>query len=108
MIFHCFPDGLCVSGSSAGQETDSSLVRRVKAVSGFVPVFCNTGCTKENVVEKLSECDGACVGTAFLRKMVNLRTLLKKQRVMEFMDVVKAYRCTMKEWRIDVALFFRN
>ena len=20
MIFHCFPDGLCVSGSSAGQE----------------------------------------------------------------------------------------
>lgn len=32
MIFHCFPDGLCVSGSSAGQETDSSLVRRVKAV----------------------------------------------------------------------------
>ena len=29
MIFHCFPDGLCVSGSSAGQETDSSLVQRV-------------------------------------------------------------------------------
>ena len=25
MIFHCFPDGLCVSGSSAGQETDSSF-----------------------------------------------------------------------------------
>lgn len=96
MIFHCFPDGLCVSGSSAGQETDSSLVRRVKAVSGFVPVFCNTGCTKENVVEKLSECDGACVGTAF-KKDGKFENFVEKQRVMEFMDVVKAYRCTMKE-----------
>mgnify|MGYP000205265526 CR=1 FL=1 len=75
--------------------------------SGFVPVFCNTGCTKENVVEKLSECDGACVGTAF-KKDGKFENFVEKQRVMEFMDVVKAYRCTMKEGVIDVALFFRN
>ncbi|MFR3284464.1 MAG: hypothetical protein ACLTR6_09085 [Clostridium fessum] len=61
MIFHCFPDGLCVSGSSAGQKRIQVWYAGVKAVSGFVPVFCNTGCTKENVVEKLSECDGASV-----------------------------------------------
>lgn len=55
IIFHCFPDALCVSGSSAGSETDSGPMERVKKVSGGTPVvFCNTGCTKENIVEKLS------------------------------------------------------
>lgn len=57
MIFHCFPDGLCVSGASAGSETDSSLVTRVKNVAGDIPVFCNTGCTKENIAEKLAQSD---------------------------------------------------
>ena len=54
------------------------------------------GVRKENVVEKLSECDGACVGTAF-KKDGKFENFVEKQRVMEFMDVVKAYRCTMKE-----------
>lgn len=91
MIFHCFPDGLCVSGSSAGEVTDTSLVTRVKAVSGDTPVFCNTGCTKENIAEKLSQCDGACVGTAFKRDG-KFSNYVVPERVKEFMEVVKEYR----------------
>ena len=94
MIFHCFPDGLCVSGSSAGSETDSSLVVRVKKVAGDTPVFCNTGCTKENVAEKLSQCDGACVGTAF-KKDGKFSNFVEAERVKAFMDVVKEYRKTL-------------
>lgn len=91
MIFHCFPDGLCVSGSSAGEVTDTSLVTRVKAVAGDTPVFCNTGCTKENIAEKLSQCDGACVGTAFKRDG-KFSNYVEPERVREFMEVVKQYR----------------
>ena len=91
MIFHCFPDGLCVSGSSAGQETDSSLVQRVKAVAGNTPVFCNTGCTPANIMEKLTDCDGACVGTAF-KKDGKFENYVERERVKAFMDVVREYR----------------
>ena len=94
MIFHCFPDGLCVSGASAGSETDSSLVTRVKNVAGDIPVFCNTGCTKENIAEKLSQSDGACVGTAF-KKDGKFENFVEKTRVQEFMQAVKEYRNTL-------------
>ena len=91
IIFHCFPDALCVSGSSAGSETDSGLMERVKKVSCGTPVFCNTGCTKENIVEKLEQCDGACVGTAF-KKDGKFSNFVEKERVKEIMDIVKEYR----------------
>ena len=91
IIFHCFPDALCVSGSSAGSETDSGLMERVKKVSGGTPVFCNTGCTKENIVEKLEQCDGACIGTAF-KKDGKFSNYVEKERVKEIMDIVKEYR----------------
>lgn len=94
MIFHCFPDGLCVSGSSAGNETDSSFIDRVKKVAGDTPVFCNTGCTKENIVDKLSRSDGACVGTAF-KVDGKFANYVDPVRVKEFMDVVKEYRKTL-------------
>lgn len=94
MIFHCFPDGLCVSGSSAGSETDSDLIKRVKAVSGDTPVFCNTGCTKSNIADKLRESDGACVGTAF-KKDGKFSAFVDEARVQAFMDEVKAFRKTI-------------
>ena len=94
MIFHCFSDGLCVSGASAGSETDSSLVTRVKNVAGDIPVFCNTGCTKENIAEKLAQSDGACVGTAF-KKDGKFENFVEKERVQEFMQAVKEYRNTL-------------
>lgn len=80
-----------MSGSSAGSETDSGLMERVKKVSGGTPVFCNTGCTKENIVEKLEQCDGACIGTAF-KKDGKFSNYVEKERVKEIMDIVKEYR----------------
>ena len=91
LIFHCFPDVLCVSGASAGTETDSSLIEDVREVAGGIPVFCNTGCTAQNVRQKLSVSDGACVGTAF-KKDGKFNNFVDRKRVEEFMNEVKAYR----------------
>lgn len=95
MIFHCFPDALCVSGASAGTETDSSLIEQVKALAGDTPVFCNTGCTAENVREKLSYSDGACVGTAF-KTGGKFQNTVDGDRVKDFMDRVRAYRAELE------------
>lgn len=94
MVFHCFPDGLCVSGSSAGSETDENIIREVKKAAGQVPVFCNTGCTRENIIEKLEIADGACVGTAF-KADGKFDNFVEPSRVKEFMDAVKQYRRTL-------------
>jgi membrane complex biogenesis BtpA family protein len=61
----CAPDGLCVSGSSAGFETSTDLLGAVKSAAGQTPVFCNTGFTLQTAAEKLAVADAACVGTAF-------------------------------------------
>jgi uncharacterized protein len=95
IIFRCFPDGLCVSGDNAGTETNSDLLDRVKNVSGDVPVFCNTGCTAENIVEKLKTSDGACVGTAF-KTDGKFENYVDETRVKIFMDNVKTYRSLLK------------
>ncbi len=91
LIFHCFPDGICVSGSSAGAETKADLIRLVKEVSGKIPVFCNTGCTAKNVASMLEYADGACVGTA-LKRNGSFAEHADLDRVKEFMEAVKTYR----------------
>lgn len=94
VIFHCRPDALCVSGESAGKETDSGLISRVKKVAVGIPVFCNTGTKKENVVDKLNFCDGCIVGTVF-KKDGKFENFVEAKRVREFMDVVREYRKTL-------------
>ncbi len=94
LLAYYFPDAFCVSGDNAGVEADSSLLKRVKSAAKDVPVFSNTGCTKENIVEKLTLGDGACVGTAF-KKDGKFENFVDAARVKEFMDVVKAYRKTL-------------
>lgn len=91
VIFRCSPDGLCVSGENAGHETDSGLLVRAKKASGDTPVFCNTGCTIENIKEKLEHCDGAFVGTSLKKdgKFVNHADPL---RVEAFMNNVRDFR----------------
>lgn len=91
LIFHCFPDGLCVSGSGAGAAADSDLITRVKAVAGEVPVFCNTGCTRDNIAEKLSISDGACVGTAF-KAEGKFENRVQKERVEALMAAARGCR----------------
>lgn len=94
ILFHCFPDGLCVSGSSAGSETDESTIETVKELAGDVPVFCNTGCTVKNITQKLALADGACVGTAF-KYDGRFQNQVDPERVVTFMDAVRKYRETV-------------
>ncbi len=91
VIFRCAPDGLCVSGANAGHETDSGLLVRAKRAAGDTPVFCNTGCTIENIKEKLEHCDGAFVGTS-LKKDGKFVNQADPERVKAFMNNVRDFR----------------
>lgn len=90
-IFNCGPDALCVSGLMAGSETESSILKVVKSVSGKVPVFANTGCRVDNIRQQLAVADGAIVGTTF-KKDGDFNGFVDVGRVKEFMDVVKELR----------------
>lgn len=94
ILFHCAPDGLCVSGASAGSEASTDLMAEVRSVAGGVPVFCNTGCNAETVVEKLSNSDGACVGTTF-KVGGKFENNVDPERVVQFMNIVKEFRKTL-------------
>jgi membrane complex biogenesis BtpA family protein len=93
IMFGDFADGLCVSGAAAGSEPDDSILNKVHSVAQGrgVPVFCNTGCRHENVSEKLSRCDGVCVGTA-LKQDGHFRGRIDMERVKRFMEIVKEIR----------------
>lgn len=94
ILFHCTPDGLCVSGASAGSETSTDAIALVRSVAGDTPVFCNTGCNAQTAAEKLSSSDGACVGTTF-KKDGKFENNVDPERVVKFMEVVKAFRETL-------------
>jgi hypothetical protein len=64
-VFNHQPDALCVSGLTAGVETDTSVLARVKEAVADTPVLVNTGVRPENVQAQLSIADGAVVGTTF-------------------------------------------
>lgn len=90
-VFNNLPDALCVSGATAGSETDSSILKKVKSVVGDTCVFVNTGVRLENVEEKLSLSDGAVVGTTFKYdgKFFNA---VDEKRVKDFMNKVRGFR----------------
>ena len=52
-------------GLTAGAETDTQVLVRVKQAVGETPVFVNTGVNPGNVREQLAIADGAVVGTYF-------------------------------------------
>jgi hypothetical protein len=90
-VFNNQPDALCVSGLTAGAETDSSVLKAVKDAVGGTPVFANTGVRLSNVREQLSIADGTVTATTFKREGVFFNEVDVK-RVKEFMDVVKQTR----------------
>lgn len=90
-VFNAKPDGLCVSGLTAGAETDAQLISLVKQTVPQTAVFANTGVRMENVEEQLSIADGAVVGTAFKVDGV-FENPVDVNRVKPFMDKVKAFR----------------
>jgi membrane complex biogenesis protein, BtpA family len=90
-IFNCKPDGLCVSGLTAGAETNSQILNIVSSVAGNTPVFANTGVRLENVEEQLSIASGAIVGTTF-KIDAKFENLVDENRVRAFMKKVKDFR----------------
>ena len=87
------PDALCVSGRTAGSETDTQVLSRVKKSVKHTPILCNTGCNKDNIVRQLSNSDGAVCATTF-KYDGKFENAVDETRVKAFMDVVKEYRKT--------------
>jgi membrane complex biogenesis BtpA family protein len=90
-IFNCAPDGLCVSGATAGASTDTDQLRAVKSVAGRTPVFANTGVRVDTLATQFSVADGAIVGTAFKRDGV-FENEVDVNRVTEFMTEARRVR----------------
>jgi len=90
-VFNARPDALCVSGLTAGVETDTQTLKSVKDAVPNTLVFANTGVRAENVIEQLSVADGAVVGTTF-KVEGKFENHVDETRVKAFMDKVKAFR----------------
>lgn len=89
--FNTRPDGLCVSGLTAGAETDAQVLKLVKDVVPDIPVFANTGVKIENIEAQLSIADGAITGTTFKRDGY-IWNEVDTERVKEFMNAVRTFR----------------
>lgn len=90
-VFNCRPDGICVSGATAGSATDMSVLAAVKETIPDTVVLANTGCRKETIEGILKIADAAVVGTTF-KYDGKFENQTDVRRVKEFMDVVKAFR----------------
>lgn len=90
-VFNCQPDALCVSGLIAGSQTDARILSDVKRAVPDTVVFCNTGCTIDNIEDQLSIADGAVVGTTF-KEDGCFNNHVDKNRVAAFMDKVRRLR----------------
>lgn len=90
-VFNCRPDGLCVSGLTAGAATDTSVLQVVKDNAGDTPVVVNTGVRAENVAEQLSIADAAIVGT-FFKQDGTFENAVDRQRVEALMTEVHKLR----------------
>jgi len=90
-VFNTRPDALCVSGLTAGTETDSQILKLVKENVPDTFVFANTGVNVENVDEQLNIADGAIVGTFFKKEGV-FQNSVDENRVKMFIEKVKTFR----------------
>lgn len=89
--FNNKPDALCVSGLTAGSETDTQILTRVKSAVKHTPVFCNTGCNAGNIKRQLAASDGAVCATTFKYDGI-FENAVDVNRVKAFMAEVKDFR----------------
>lgn len=89
--FNCQPDALCVSGLTAGAETDTQVLKVVKDSVRRTPVLCNTGCNIDNIERQLSVADGAVCATTFKVDGI-FENPVDVNRVKAFMDKVRSIR----------------
>jgi len=90
-VFNTQPDALCVSGLTAGSETDASVLKRVKDAVPDTPVFANTGVRLENIEQQLAIADGTVTGTTFKRDGY-IWNEVDVRRVKAFMTKVREVR----------------
>lgn len=95
-VFNNHPDAICVSGLTAGVQTDISTLRKVKEAIPDTIVVANTGVRIENAQEQLAIVDGAIVGTAFKKDGV-FANHVDQTRVEEFMAKIKSIRKDIKK-----------
>ncbi|MGW4096054.1 MULTISPECIES: BtpA/SgcQ family protein [unclassified Mycobacterium] len=93
-VFATKPDGICVSGLTAGASTDTQALQVVKDNAGAVPVFVNTGVRAHNAADQLSIADGAVVGTYFKEGGI-FENRAVASRAAELMTAVKEFRKTL-------------
>jgi len=85
-LFVSRPDVLCVSGLTAGRNPSMEVLGKIKKLCFDTLLFCNTGCTMDNIKEILKITDGAIVGTT-LKVGGKLNNPIDVKRVKEFMAV---------------------
>jgi len=90
-VFNARPDGLCVSGLTAGVEPSVEALRRVKEAVPDTPVFANTGVRLSNVDQQLAVADGTITGTTFKRDG-HIWNEVDVDRVRAFMERVAQIR----------------
>jgi membrane complex biogenesis BtpA family protein len=90
-VFNARPDGLCVSGLTAGVEPSVEVLRRVKEAAPDTPVFANTGVKLSNVEQQLAVADGTITGTTFKRDG-HIWNEVDLDRVRAFMERVAQIR----------------
>ena len=90
-VFNHLPDALCVSGLTAGVETDTATLKKVKDTVPDTLIFANTGVNINNVEEQLSIADGAVVATTFKMDGV-FENPVDVNRVRAFMKKVNDFR----------------
>jgi membrane complex biogenesis BtpA family protein len=90
-VFNNSPDGICVSGITAGSATDTGVLEKVKNAIPDTAVFANTGCKAETIERILKIADGAVVGTTF-KTDGDFNMFVEKDRVARFMDIVRKAR----------------
>ncbi len=91
VVFSSVPDALCVSGAMTGETVGADSLDEVKAVTGDVPVFINTGARRENIADLIQHADGVIIGSSL---KVNGYTwnAVDPERVKEFMDALRQAR----------------
>lgn len=89
--FNNQPDAICVSGLTAGAETDTQILTKVKGAVKHTPILCNTGCNVDNITRQLEASDGAVCATTFKYDGV-FENAVDESRVKAFMDKVKEFR----------------
>jgi len=90
-VFNHLPDALCVSGLTAGVETDTEVLQKVKKAVPDTVVLANTGVRLDNLEEQLTIADGAIVATTFKFDGI-FKNKVDVKRVKAFMDKVKNFR----------------